>query len=37
KEGEAAARQWLRQEGVRNIEALNDVLAKTARPWTEKI
>ncbi|MGT2721859.1 tagatose-bisphosphate aldolase [Streptococcus porcinus] len=37
KEGEAAARQWLRQEGVKNIEALNDVLAKTASPWTNKV
>ncbi|MBA2795895.1 tagatose-bisphosphate aldolase, partial [Streptococcus porcinus] len=37
KDGAAAARPWLRRDGVKNIKALNDVLAKTARPWTDKI
>ncbi|EHI69010.1 putative tagatose 1,6-pyrophosphate aldolase [Streptococcus ictaluri 707-05] len=36
-EGEEAARQWLRQEGLQNIEQLNQVLAQTASPWTEKM
>lgn len=36
-EGEAAARQWLKNEGAQNISGLNDVLAKTASPWHEKI
>ncbi len=35
--GEQAARAWLKEEGAANIKALNEVLAKTAVPWTEKI
>lgn len=35
--GETAARAWLKDEGTANIKALNEVLAKTAVPWTEKI
>ena len=33
KGGTAALRAWLEDEGVRNIEALNKVLAKGAKPW----
>jgi tagatose 1,6-diphosphate aldolase len=33
KGGAAALRSWLEDEGVRNIEALNEVLAKGAKPW----
>ncbi|HEL0573616.1 TPA: tagatose-bisphosphate aldolase [Streptococcus equi subsp. zooepidemicus] len=36
-EGEAAARQWLRTEGFQNIDRLNQVLEKTASPWTTKL
>ncbi|MCI7516167.1 MAG: tagatose-bisphosphate aldolase, partial [Streptococcus sp.] len=36
-EGEAAARDWLRTQGRKNIEELNEVLAKTASSWTEKV
>ena len=32
-EGPAALRQWLDVYGVRNIEALNQVLRKGAQPW----
>lgn len=35
--GENAARQWLRTEGFKNIDELNEVLEKTASPWTEKL
>lgn len=35
--GETAARQWLETEGRANIESLNNVLAKTASPWYDKI
>lgn len=37
KEGEAAARKWLRTTGFQNIDELNAVLAKTASPWMEKV
>ena len=37
KDGEAAAREWLRTEGRQNIEELNAVLAKVATPWTERV
>lgn len=37
KEGEEAARQWLRTEGLKNIEELNRVLEQTATPWTDKL
>jgi len=36
-QGDAAGRQWLRTEGKANIERLNDALAKTATPWTDKV
>lgn len=35
--GENVARQWLRTEGFKNIDELNEVLEKTASPWTEKL
>lgn len=31
--GAAALRQWLSQQGVQNVQALNAVLAKGAKPW----
>ncbi|AXQ79296.1 tagatose-bisphosphate aldolase [Streptococcus chenjunshii] len=34
--GAAAAREWLRTEGFKHIDALNEVLAQTATPWTDK-
>ncbi|MDV5989175.1 UNVERIFIED_CONTAM: tagatose-bisphosphate aldolase, partial [Streptococcus canis] len=37
KEGEEAARNWLRTEGFQNIDELNKVLEETASPWTDKI
>ena len=36
KEGEKAAREWLRTTGFENIDELNKVLVKTASPWTDK-
>ncbi|HEL1205444.1 TPA: tagatose-bisphosphate aldolase [Streptococcus equi subsp. zooepidemicus] len=36
-EGEEAARQWLRTEGFENIDRLNQVLERTASPWTTKL
>ncbi|HFR3654752.1 tagatose-bisphosphate aldolase [Streptococcus suis] len=36
-EGEEAAKAWLADQGRRNVEELNEVLATTARPWTEKV
>lgn len=33
KEGAAALEKWLLDEGVKNIKALNAVLAKGAQPW----
>ena len=33
KGGAAALRAWLSDRGVQNIEALNEVLAKGAKPW----
>ena len=36
KSGAKAFEEWLKDRGVRNIEALNQTLAKTARPWSEK-
>lgn len=35
--GEEAAREWLRTVGFRNINALNETLASTASPWTDKL
>lgn len=37
KEGDSAARDWLKTEGVANIESLNKVLDKTASSWTNRI
>ncbi|WP_349410892.1 tagatose-bisphosphate aldolase [Streptococcus mutans] len=34
--GEAAARQWLRTEGFKNIDELNKVLKATATSWKER-
>lgn len=34
--GEAAARQWLRTEGFKNIDELNKVLKTTATSWKER-
>lgn len=36
-EGDAAAREWLATQGKANIDGLNEVLEKTATPWTDKI
>ncbi|HEK9097749.1 TPA: tagatose-bisphosphate aldolase [Streptococcus equi subsp. zooepidemicus] len=36
-EGEESARQWLRTEGFQNIDRLNQVLERTASPWTTKL
>ncbi|HYU71876.1 MAG TPA: tagatose 1,6-diphosphate aldolase [Ktedonobacteraceae bacterium] len=33
KSGAAALRRWLEDQGVRNIQALNEVLKKGAKPW----
>lgn len=33
KEGQAALERWLEDRGVKNIQALNAVLAKGAKPW----
>jgi tagatose 1,6-diphosphate aldolase len=33
KGGAAALRSWLEDQGVRNIQALNEVLQKGAKPW----
>ncbi|KAA9300157.1 MULTISPECIES: tagatose-bisphosphate aldolase [Aerococcus] len=35
--GEAACREWLSTQGKENIQSLNQVLAETATPWTDKI
>ena len=32
--GEKQAREWLETQGVKNIEALNEVLKEVATPWT---
>ena len=37
KDGEAAARDWLRTTGFENIDELNKVLQTTATSWTERI
>lgn len=36
KEGIGALRNWLNDRGVQNISALNEVLAKGAKPWWTK-
>jgi len=33
KEGVQGLRGWLEDQGVKNIQALNEVLAKGAKPW----
>lgn len=33
KGGDRALQSWLEDEGVRNIQAINEVLKKTAHPW----
>ena len=33
KEGSAALERWLSDRGVQNIQALNEILAKGAKPW----
>lgn len=35
--GEEACREWLKENGRNNIQALNNVLKKTAVPWFEKV
>lgn len=35
--GEEKAREWLRTQGRQNIEELNEVINRTAQPWTEKL
>ena len=37
KDGEAAAREWLRTTGFENIDELNKVLQTTATSWKERI
>ena len=37
KDGEAAAREWLRTTGFENIDELNKVLQTTATSWTERV
>ena len=37
KNGEAAAREWLRTTGFENIDELNKVLQKTATSWKERV
>lgn len=36
-EGKEAVQDWLQTEGLVNIESLNQVLAESAQPWTDKI
>lgn len=36
-EGDQACRDWLESQGKANIEALNQVLARTATPWTKRL
>ncbi|MCW6652950.1 tagatose-bisphosphate aldolase [Aerococcaceae bacterium NML191292] len=35
--GSQAAREWLASQGRQNIEELNEVLERTATPWTDKL
>lgn len=37
KEGEEAAREWLRTTGKENIETLNEIVEASATPWTEML
>ena len=36
-EGEKAGRDWLRSQGKKNIEELNEVIKATATPWLTKV
>lgn len=36
-EGEEQGKKWLRTQGKNNIEQLNEVINRTAQPWTEKV
>ena len=36
-QGEEAAKTWLADQGRKNMEDLNAVLASTASPWTDKV
>ena len=36
-EGDQACRGWLESQGKANIESLNQVLARTATPWTKRL
>ena len=33
--GDSQSREWLKDKGVQNITALNEVLERTATPWTD--
>ena len=37
KDGEVAAREWLRTTGFENIDELNKVLQTTATSWKERV
>lgn len=37
RDGEDAAREWLRNQGFKNIDELNKVLEKTATSWESKV
>lgn len=37
KQGVKALEDWLSDKGVKNIEALNEVLRRTAKPWYDKV
>lgn len=37
KQGVKALEDWLSDRGVKNIQALNEVLKRTAKPWYEKV
>ncbi|AGM97864.1 tagatose-bisphosphate aldolase [Streptococcus iniae] len=37
RDGENAAREWLRNQGFKNIDELNKVLEKTATSWESKV
>ena len=36
-DGEAGARQWLKEEGFANIDSLNAVIKETATPWMTRL
>lgn len=37
KDGNEAVQEWLRTQGKKNIEGLNEVIKLSAHPWTDKI